>query len=241
LVLKIDMSRYGQPNVSLYIRNVPYEARDDELRAMFSKYGPVRDVYIPLDYYTRRPRGFAYIEYPFNYYILLQEVELIKHLCLALKDAEDALYALDRVRYHGSDLEVEFAKGDRKTPREMRSKYAGPARVDYYRRRSVSPHRRRRERRYRSRSRSGGDRRRHHRRRSRSPRKRSRRHRSDSSRSDKRSVSKSSRSRTRTRSRSRSTAVRPENGRKEDLLSLPEEAYDKHHELALQQYITSVL
>ncbi|KRZ56546.1 Serine/arginine-rich splicing factor 12, partial [Trichinella nativa] len=214
LVLKIDMSRYGQPNVSLYIRNVPYEARDDELRAMFSKYGPVRDVYIPLDYYTRRPQ---------------------------LKDAEDALYALDRVRYHGSDLEVEFAKGDRKTPREMRSKYAGPARVDYYRRRSVSPHRRRRERRYRSRSRSGGDRRRHHRRRSRSPRKRSRRHRSDSSRSDKRSVSKSSRSRTRTRSRSRSTAVRPENGRKEDLLSLPEEAYDKHHELALQQYITSVL
>ncbi|KRX19275.1 Serine/arginine-rich splicing factor 12, partial [Trichinella nelsoni] len=227
LVLKIDMSRYGQPNVSLYIRNVPYEARDDELRAMFSKYGPVRDVYIPLDYYTRRPRGFAYIEYPFNYYILLQEVELIKHLCL--------------VMYHGSDLEVEFAKGDRKTPREMRSKYAGPARVDYYRRRSVSPHRRRRERRYRSRSRSGGDRRRHHRRRSRSPRKRSRRHHSGSSRSDKRSVSKSSRSRTRTRSRSRSTAVRPENGRKEDLLSLPEEAYDKHHELALQQYITSVL
>ncbi|KRZ89396.1 Serine/arginine-rich splicing factor 12, partial [Trichinella sp. T8] len=184
LVLKIDMSRYGQPNVSLYIRNVPYEARDDELRAMFK-----------------------------------------------LKDAEDALYALDRVRYHGSDLEVEFAKGDRKTPREMRSKYAGPARVDYYRRRSVSPHRRRRERRYRSRSRSGGDRRRHHRRRSRSPRKRSRRHRSGSSRSDKRSVSKSSRSRTRTRSRSRSTAVRPENGRKEDLLSLPEEAYDKHHEV----------
>ncbi|KAL1237827.1 Serine/arginine-rich splicing factor [Trichinella pseudospiralis] len=179
------MSRYGQPNVSLYIRNVPYEARDDELRAMFSKYGPVRDVYIPLDYYTRRPRGFAYIEFE------------------ELKDAEDALYALDRVRYHGSDLEVEFAKGDRKTPREMRSKYAGPGRVDYYRRRSVSPHRRRRERRYRSRSRSGGDRRRHHRRRSRSPRKRSRRHRSGSSQSDKRSMSKSSRSRSRTRSRSR--------------------------------------
>ncbi|KRY86568.1 Serine/arginine-rich splicing factor 12 [Trichinella pseudospiralis] len=233
------MSRYGQPNVSLYIRNVPYEARDDELRAMFSKYGPVRDVYIPLDYYTRRPRGFAYIEYPFNYYTVLQKNRT--YAICELKDAEDALYALDRVRYHGSDLEVEFAKGDRKTPREMRSKYAGPGRVDYYRRRSVSPHRRRRERRYRSRSRSGGDRRRHHRRRSRSPRKRSRRHRSGSSQSDKRSMSKSSRSRSRTRSRSRSTGVRAENGRKEDLLSLPEEAYDKHHELALQQYVTSVL
>ena len=32
---------------------------------MFGKYGPVSDVYIPLDYYTRQPRGFAYVQYPF--------------------------------------------------------------------------------------------------------------------------------------------------------------------------------
>lgn len=31
---------------------------------MFGKYGHLTDVYIPLDYYTRRPRGFAYIQYP---------------------------------------------------------------------------------------------------------------------------------------------------------------------------------
>ena len=40
--------------------------RSDDLREMFTKYGPVRDVYIPLDYYTREPRGFAYVEYPFE-------------------------------------------------------------------------------------------------------------------------------------------------------------------------------
>lgn len=40
--------------------------RQDELRNMFQKYGPVSDVYIPLDYYTRRHRGFAYIQYPWN-------------------------------------------------------------------------------------------------------------------------------------------------------------------------------
>ena len=38
--------------------------RPEELRSLFAKYGPVSDVYIPLDYYTRRPRGFAYVQYP---------------------------------------------------------------------------------------------------------------------------------------------------------------------------------
>ncbi|VDO92409.1 unnamed protein product [Soboliphyme baturini] len=107
------MSRYGKPNVSLYIRNVPDDARPDELRAMFN-----------------------------------------------IRDAEDALYGLDRVRFHGRDLEVEFAQGDRKSrslmrslfggqrslrcsaPGEMRSKYGGPARSPYYYDRSPSPYRR---------------------------------------------------------------------------------------------------
>lgn len=38
--------------------------REDEVRSTFGKYGPLKDVYIPQDYYTRQPRGFAYIQYP---------------------------------------------------------------------------------------------------------------------------------------------------------------------------------
>lgn len=38
----------------------------DDLRDLFSRYGPIQDVYIPMDYYTREPRGFAYVQYP-NY------------------------------------------------------------------------------------------------------------------------------------------------------------------------------
>ena len=38
--------------------------RPEELRTLFGKYGPISDVYIPLDYYSRRPRGFAYVQYP---------------------------------------------------------------------------------------------------------------------------------------------------------------------------------
>ena len=34
----------------------------DELRREFARYGPIKDVYIPRDYYSNRPRGFAYVQ-----------------------------------------------------------------------------------------------------------------------------------------------------------------------------------
>ena len=43
---------------------VCFVSRPEQLRNVFGKYGPISDVYVPLDYYTRRPRGFAYIQYP---------------------------------------------------------------------------------------------------------------------------------------------------------------------------------
>ncbi|XP_077499172.1 serine/arginine-rich splicing factor 12-like isoform X2 [Amblyomma americanum] len=98
-------SRYSRPpNSSLFIRNVPDGTRPDDLRSLFGKYGPLTDVYIPVDYYTRRPRGFAYVQFE------------------DLRDAEDAMYSLDRTRFYGRELEIEFAQGDRKTPSEMRGR-----------------------------------------------------------------------------------------------------------------------
>ncbi|CAG8750014.1 10653_t:CDS:2, partial [Funneliformis mosseae] len=57
--------------------------------------------YIPRDYYTREPRGFAYIEYYDE------------------RDCDEA-YRHGTVILHGRELTVEFARGSRKTPREMR-------------------------------------------------------------------------------------------------------------------------
>ncbi|KPM11061.1 RNA recognition motif containing protein 2 [Sarcoptes scabiei] len=54
------------PNHSLFIKRIPFETRSDDLRALFSRYGRVKDVYIPRDYYSKRIRGFAYVEYPFH-------------------------------------------------------------------------------------------------------------------------------------------------------------------------------
>ncbi|XP_046576579.1 serine/arginine-rich splicing factor 12-like isoform X1 [Haliotis rubra] len=99
------MSRYSRPpNTSLYVRNVSDGTRQDELRSLFGKYGPISDVYVPVDYHTRRARGFAYIQFEDP------------------RDADDALYHLDRTRFYGRELEIEFARGDRKTAGQMRSK-----------------------------------------------------------------------------------------------------------------------
>ncbi|XP_060579127.1 serine/arginine-rich splicing factor 10-like isoform X1 [Ruditapes philippinarum] len=189
------MSRYSRPpNSSLYVRNVPDQTRPEELRSMFGKYGPLSDVYVPLDYYTRRPRGFAYIQFEDP------------------RDADDALYHLDRTRFFGRELEIEFARGDRKTPNQMRGKERSSRRSPYRsrhddrRRRSYSrsPRRRSRsrsyDRRHRSRSRSY-DRRKS---RSRSYEKKRSRSRGRRSYTRSRSRSRSNRSRSYSRSRSRS-------------------------------------
>ena len=67
------------------------------MRRIFSKYGPVKDIYIPLDYYTKEPRGFAYVQFD------------------DIRDAEDALYYEQHVRVHGRELDVQYAEGDRKS------------------------------------------------------------------------------------------------------------------------------
>uniref|UniRef100_A0A803TY77 Serine and arginine rich splicing factor 12 n=1 Tax=Anolis carolinensis TaxID=28377 RepID=A0A803TY77_ANOCA len=92
----------------------------EDLRHEFGRYGPVVDVYVPLDFYTRRPRGFT---------IMFEDV----------RDAEDALYNLNRKWVCGRQIEIQFAQGDRKTPNQMKSKehhHGSP--MDYRRSRSRS-------------------------------------------------------------------------------------------------------
>ncbi|PKU32735.1 serine arginine-rich splicing factor 10 isoform x5 [Limosa lapponica baueri] len=97
------MSRYLRPpNTSLFVRNVADDTRSEDLRREFGRYGPIVDVYVPLDFYTRRPRGFAYVQYPFFRWLI------------NVRDAEDALHNLDRKWICGRQIEIQFAQGDRK-------------------------------------------------------------------------------------------------------------------------------
>ncbi|KAB2598252.1 serine/arginine-rich SC35-like splicing factor SCL30 [Pyrus ussuriensis x Pyrus communis] len=45
----------------------PVKEKAEELRAPFERYGEVRDVYMPKDYYTGEPRGFAFIQFVDSY------------------------------------------------------------------------------------------------------------------------------------------------------------------------------
>lgn len=46
-------SRDPPQRVSLLIRNLPLDARPEDVRAKFERYGEVRDIYLPKDYYTK--------------------------------------------------------------------------------------------------------------------------------------------------------------------------------------------
>lgn len=74
-----------------------------ELRAVFSTFGKVVDVYLPKDYFTKKLRGFAYIQFD-------NETE-----------AENAREKLDRTDVFGDDhtVNIMWAVGDRKTPIDM--------------------------------------------------------------------------------------------------------------------------
>ncbi|XP_065883347.1 serine/arginine-rich splicing factor 10-like [Dysidea avara] len=127
----MSSKRRSSSATSLFVRGLNLRTKAEELRDLFSQYGSISDVYVPLDYYTREPRGFAYIQYDDG------------------RDAEDALHYLDGYRLHGRELEVQYAEGDRKTAGQMRRKERRSSRSM-----SRSPQRRRDSgsRRYRSRS-----------------------------------------------------------------------------------------
>ncbi|XP_058604034.1 serine/arginine-rich splicing factor 10 [Onychostoma macrolepis] len=109
----IIMARYMRPpNTSLFIRNISDDSRPEDLRREFGRYGPIVDVYIPVDFYSRRPRGFAYVQFE------------------DVRDAEDALHNLDRKWICGRQIEIQFAQGDRKTPGQMKSKEKHSPRSD---------------------------------------------------------------------------------------------------------------
>eukprot|EP00193_Tetraselmis_chui_P002995 CAMPEP_0177753200 /NCGR_PEP_ID=MMETSP0491_2-20121128/1326_1 /TAXON_ID=63592 /ORGANISM="Tetraselmis chuii, Strain PLY429" /LENGTH=136 /DNA_ID=CAMNT_0019268455 /DNA_START=156 /DNA_END=563 /DNA_ORIENTATION=+ len=83
-------NRDDPTRTSVLLRNLSRSTRDADVRYYAEKYGPVRDVYLPKDYYTkfvadwrggpryREPRGIGFIEFG------------------SAEDAEDALRGLNR-------------------------------------------------------------------------------------------------------------------------------------------------
>ena len=51
-----------EPNSSICIRPIDPCIRPDEIKDEFKEFGGIKDVRVPIDFDTREPRGFAYVE-----------------------------------------------------------------------------------------------------------------------------------------------------------------------------------
>ena len=47
----------------VFVGNLDYNTRREEVQTLFSEVGAIRDVFLPTDRETGRPRGFAFVEY----------------------------------------------------------------------------------------------------------------------------------------------------------------------------------
>ncbi|CAK9217573.1 unnamed protein product [Sphagnum troendelagicum] len=102
---------------SLLVRNIPRDCRPEDLRIPFERYGVIKDVYLPKDYYTGELRGFGFVQF------------------LEAGDAAEAQYNLDHQVIGGREVTVVFAEENRKKPQEMRSKERIRGRPGYHGRR----------------------------------------------------------------------------------------------------------
>ncbi|XP_027073197.1 serine/arginine-rich SC35-like splicing factor SCL30A isoform X1 [Coffea arabica] len=113
--------RYGgrarDAPTSLLVRNLRHDCRPEDLRRPFGQFGPVKDIYLPRDYYTGEPRGFGFVQY------------------VDPADAGEAKYQMDGHVFQGRQLTVVFAEENRKKPLEMRARERVGSRGRHYDRR----------------------------------------------------------------------------------------------------------
>lgn len=88
--------------MSLYVGNLSYDVTQENLNTVFSEYGSVKQVTLPIDRETGRVRGFAFVEMS--------------------TEAEEtaALEGLDGAEWMGRNLKVNKAR-----PREDRGSFGG--------------------------------------------------------------------------------------------------------------------
>ncbi|XP_042515029.1 serine/arginine-rich SC35-like splicing factor SCL30A [Macadamia integrifolia] len=117
--------RYGSRSrdlpTSLLVRNLRRDCRPDDLRRPFEQFGPIKDVYLPRDYYTGDPRGFGFVQY------------------VDPADAAEAKHQMDGQILHGRELTVVFAEENRKKPADMRARERSSGRGRLYDRRRSPP------------------------------------------------------------------------------------------------------
>ena len=96
----------------MLVRNITHGVDKDKVQEECAKYGQISDVHMPLDFNTRRPKGFAFVEFA-------DETE--GRACIEKMDGQD---------FEGRVLQVCQAKQKRMTSDQMRHRdgMGGPPR-----------------------------------------------------------------------------------------------------------------
>ena len=92
---------------NLYVGNLSFSVKDDELNALFAQYGTVLSAHVIIDRDTQRSKGFGFVEMADD------------------SEAQAAIDALNGKENNGRNLTVNEAK-----PREPRSGFGGGRRGD---------------------------------------------------------------------------------------------------------------
>ncbi len=82
---------------TLCVRNLAENVSLKDLQNEFGRFGNIVDIMIPVDYHTRMPKGYCFIEFEDFY------------------QAEDAFYSLHLSTFFGEKIEIDYAKSDWKS------------------------------------------------------------------------------------------------------------------------------
>ena len=85
-------------NQKIYVGNLPFTSREEDVRQLFAEYGEVVSVVLPTDRETGRPRGFGFVE-------------------MSADDANKAIDALNGRDFGGRALNVNQAREREERPR----------------------------------------------------------------------------------------------------------------------------
>jgi len=101
---------------SVFVGNIPYEATEEELKELFSQVGPVAGFRLVFDRENGKPKGYGFCEF------LDQETAL------------SALRNLNQFEFHGRNLRVDTAAGDRSKEelRQLQMTFGGPSEESPY-------------------------------------------------------------------------------------------------------------
>ena len=91
--------------MSIYVGNLSYDVKEEDLKEVFLSYGGVKSIYLPKDREIDRIRGFAFVEME--------------------TDAQEAaaIEALDGAEWMGRDLRVNKAKPKPERSASSRGRY----------------------------------------------------------------------------------------------------------------------